>query len=253
MQKRMRQLDNPSGDPMFACFAQMRSASFRSGIIFGGSSSSHIRICNLLEQWIQSYPHDFAVRGTAGALTALVKAIIGKTYLLHYGAEFLPFLEQLPTLVDTDAAWAYKDDDGDDESSIDSGEEDDVETEEQSLLTTTTLVNEPEESNSTIVGETPRASIDLPANSVNRMRKPSLPLGSKSFLPSPQPPLGSGSNASALLGGPVSSPNNNPEITSKQLLRELLKVAHDVNQLDSNEIAEEITRLGAQLFLEIKV
>jgi hypothetical protein len=25
MQKRMRQLDNPSGDPMFACFAQMRS------------------------------------------------------------------------------------------------------------------------------------------------------------------------------------------------------------------------------------
>ena len=24
MQKRMRQLDNPSGDPMFACYAQMR-------------------------------------------------------------------------------------------------------------------------------------------------------------------------------------------------------------------------------------
>ena len=29
MQKRMRQLDNPCGDPMFACFAQMRFVLFK--------------------------------------------------------------------------------------------------------------------------------------------------------------------------------------------------------------------------------
>jgi hypothetical protein len=33
MQKRMRQLDKPSGDPMFACFAQMRSGAVTLSIL----------------------------------------------------------------------------------------------------------------------------------------------------------------------------------------------------------------------------
>ncbi|KAG2744218.1 ras GEF [Suillus brevipes Sb2] len=53
MQKRMRQLDNSTGDPMFASYAQMR-------------------ICNLLETWTQAYPQDFAVPGAPGALHALI-------------------------------------------------------------------------------------------------------------------------------------------------------------------------------------
>ena len=82
---------------MFARFAQMR-------------------ICHLLELWIGDDPHDFAVRGTAGALSALVKSIISKTYLLHYGSEFLPFLELLSSLFDKDVAWALKIDDNAEES-----------------------------------------------------------------------------------------------------------------------------------------
>jgi threonyl-tRNA synthetase len=65
-------------------------------------------ICRLLADWIHDYPHDFAVRDTAGALSALVKSIIAKTHLIHYGLEFLPFLEVLPNLVDQDTIWALK-------------------------------------------------------------------------------------------------------------------------------------------------
>jgi hypothetical protein len=73
------------------------------------SRFSHLfSICRLLADWIRDYPYDFAVRGTAGALSALVKSIIAKTYLIHYGLEFLPFLETLPNLVDKDASWALK-------------------------------------------------------------------------------------------------------------------------------------------------
>ncbi|KAL1738736.1 hypothetical protein HDZ31DRAFT_11016, partial [Schizophyllum fasciatum] len=95
MQKRMRDLDKPSGDPMFACFAQMR-------------------ICHLLETWIHDYPHDFAVKGSYGALNALVRSIVSKTYLLHYGSDFLPFVEQALTYQDTDSQWAKPVDDFDD-------------------------------------------------------------------------------------------------------------------------------------------
>ncbi|KAE9398927.1 hypothetical protein BT96DRAFT_711392 [Gymnopus androsaceus JB14] len=97
MQKRMLQLDNASSDLMFACFAQMK-------------------ICHLLEFWIRDYSCNFPVRGTAGALSALIKSIISKTYLLHYRSDFLPFLEVLLMLVDWDSSWALKVDDTANES-----------------------------------------------------------------------------------------------------------------------------------------
>ncbi|KAJ7597057.1 ras guanine nucleotide exchange factor domain-containing protein [Mycena floridula] len=201
MQKRMRQLDNPSGDPMFACFAQMR-------------------ICHLLELWIRDYPHDFAVRGTAGALSALIKSIISKTYLLHYGSDFLPFLELLPNLVDKDAAWALKVDDSADESDDSySLLEDDDDSLHKSEV-------EP-------VRHTPRKKA-LPVPVSSRERKPSLPLTAKTFLPSAN---GNGDHV---------------EINARQQIRELQRVASDLNLLDSEDIAQEITRIEVKLFLQIE-
>jgi hypothetical protein len=60
-----------------------------------------------LEAWIQDYPHDFAVGAAADALNALVKSIVTKTHLLHYGSDLLTFLEGRP-LQDKDATWALK-------------------------------------------------------------------------------------------------------------------------------------------------
>ncbi|PPQ64266.1 hypothetical protein CVT24_008404 [Panaeolus cyanescens] len=198
MQKRMRQLDNPTGDPMFACFAQMR-------------------ICHLLEIWIRDYSHDFSVKGTAGALNALIKSIISKTHLLHYGSEFLPFLEQLSSLVDQDAAWALKADISDNDS-------DDYEEEEEDARDHHVDLNE---QSTVTVDPPPSSTVAFPS----RERKPSLP-----------PPK-------ALLS---SHPNGTVTQDSKHYLRDLVKLASDVVAADSGEIAQEITRQGVRLFLAIK-
>ncbi|KAK0208341.1 ras guanine nucleotide exchange factor domain-containing protein [Desarmillaria ectypa] len=202
MQKRMRQLDSPSGDPMFACYAQMR-------------------ICHLLELWIRDYPYDFAVRGTAGALSALIKSIISKTYLLHYGSDFLPFLEVLPNLVDVDAAWALKVEDLADESDDSySLLDDDDESASKSEVDSTSNLNA---SSSTMKGK--------PATGF-RERKGSLPLSARALLPQ------------------INHVSEDP--TPKEQLKMLQRLAQEVNATDPEEIAQEITRLESKLFLQIR-
>ncbi|KAF5374764.1 hypothetical protein D9758_000275 [Tetrapyrgos nigripes] len=211
MQKRMRQLDNPSGDPMFACFAQMR-------------------ICNLLELWIRDYSYDFAVRGTAGALSALIKSIISKTYLLHYGSDFLPFLEVLPTLVDRDSAWALKVDDSADESDDSySLMEDDDDSIKSEVPTQTSITSH----------STGRDRTTSNLSATSRERKSSLPLSSKSLFPR------------SSLSGSSAEPDST-EFSSRQQLRELVKLSTEVNMLDPLEIAQEITRIEKKLFLDIQ-
>ncbi|KAG7099241.1 hypothetical protein E1B28_001104 [Marasmius oreades] len=206
MQKRMRQLDNPTGDPIFACFAQMR-------------------ICHLLELWIGDYPNDFAVRGTAGALSALIKSIISKTYLLHYGSDFLPFLELLPTLVDKDGAWALKFEDIAVESD-DSYDDDDESIKSETKHQVPTITPPKKMSN---------------ASAPNRERKSSLPLSAKSLFP-----------GSSTFGSNSSGDQDSMDFNTKQQLRELVRLANEVNMIDSEEIAQEITRIEKKLFLEIE-
>ena len=179
-----------------------------------------------METWIRDYPHDFAVKGTAGALNALIKSIISKTHLLHYGSEFLPFLEQLPSLVDQDSAWALKvvisDNDSDDYIPDD---EDDEETHTDD---TTKLE----------VGGGSAISVDSHKVAFpSRERKSSLPLP-KTMLSPPQP---NGINPHAYDQSP------------KQHIKDLAKLALTVQSTDSDEIAQEITRQGVKRFLEIKV
>ncbi|KAJ7615289.1 ras guanine nucleotide exchange factor domain-containing protein [Mycena polygramma] len=210
MQLRLRQLDQPSGDPMFACFAQMR-------------------ICHLLEQWIRDYPYDFKVRGTPSALSALFKSITSKTYLLHYGSDFLPFHELLPNLVDKDAAWAHKPDYPEDESDYDDDEKSAVLT----LSSTHSSESLPPSARSSVKAKPPP-----PIPSAFRERKGSLPLGNKLMTTQATPN-----------GVPQ---NEIPEVNHRSQLKDLLKLAADVNSTDSEEIAQEITRLEAQLFLDIE-
>lgn len=223
MQKRMRQFDNPSGDPMFAAFAQMRYILFYnipSLIIY---SLYTLRICNLLEQWIRDYPHDFSVKGAEGALRALVtKSITTKTYLLHYGSEFLPFLETLHEYTDLDSAWALKVDIPDETEDVYSLEEEDVLL-HSALYSTrkTTLVKMPN----------PISALPL-----SRERKSSLPH-----------PLLFASRTTLL---PTQDPS---EIPPKQQLRDLMKLAQEVMVLEPEEVAQEITRIEARLFLDIQV
>ncbi|KAG6851046.1 hypothetical protein H0H93_002938 [Arthromyces matolae] len=199
MQSRIRELDEKSsGDPMFACFAQMR-------------------ICHLLELWMRDYPHDFAVRGTASALSALITSIISKTHLLHYGSEFLPFLEILPTLADHDATWAVK---------IDTTDENDDIYEDDEVHPSQDLSSPP---------SPVRGQLDAAPPPSARDRKSSFPLSSM-LAPGPK----------------VNTAHHDGEISEKQQIKDLLKVSQEIQMLEPEEIAQEITRIEAKLFLDIK-
>ena len=176
-----------------------------------------------MADWIRDYPYDFAVRGTAGALSALVKSIIAKTYLIHYGLEFLPFLETLPNIVDKDASWALKVDSSTEES-------DD----------SYSMLDEEEERSASSVPESPvvPSTSARPASPTQvsgiRERKHSLPL-SRSTPKSATPY------------------NGEPEYSQKHILRELQRISAELFTLTSMDVAQEITRIQKGLFLNIRV
>jgi hypothetical protein len=187
------------------------------------------RICHLLELWIRDYPYDFAVRGTAGALSALVKSIIAKTHLLHYGSDFLPFLEVLPNLIDKDASWALKPEDIADESDDSYSPCDDDDD--------STTTNEVEQLHLNFSPTAKTRKSSLPDLASSRERKPTL------------------LDAKVLVTHTTSQPYSpdSPELPTKFFCKELIKIAQEVNATDSDEIAQEITKMEAKMFLEIEV
>ncbi|KAL1670370.1 ras guanine nucleotide exchange factor domain-containing protein [Schizophyllum commune] len=215
MQKRMRDLDKPSGDPMFACFAQMR-------------------ICHLLETWIHDYPHDFAVKGSYGALNALVRSIVSKTYLLHYGSDFLPFVEQALTYQDTDSQWAKPVDDFDDTEDEMSILEDEEEIATKSVTPSVDEPSEPARSTGSVELTRGAAASTSRTSPASRERKQSLPLTRSLMM-----------NSSSAGGQP-------DEEVPKHQIKELLKISQQLALIDSTEIAQEITRIEAKAFLEIE-
>ncbi|KAI0094911.1 ras guanine nucleotide exchange factor domain-containing protein [Irpex rosettiformis] len=214
MQKRMRSLDQANSDPMFACYAQMK-------------------ICWLLDHWISLYPSDFAVAGTTGALSALIKSIIGKTYLLHYGSVFIPFLETLPKLKDEDTSWALKveepKDDSDDASSV-----------ADAHVTTSGSPVSSRTSHSLHDSEQPAAPSPPPppTNNIPRGRKSSLPLHAKILMSSNSPTQSSHSSSS--------------ELTWSKKLKALSGFAAQFTDIDISSVAQEISRAQCRSFLEIK-
>jgi hypothetical protein len=170
-----------------------------------------------LEAWIQDYPHDFAVGAAADALNALVKSIVTKTHLLHYGSDLLPFLEGRP-LQDKDATWALKVDEptveGDEPYSFSEDDDDVVPSLEAS--TSQTRVSE-DASFTQLLGP-------------SRERKSSLPLSARS-------------------NGTTSEHVDNV----KEILKCLLSTSAKLSGFEPQHVAEEITRVGKFHFLRIEV
>ncbi|TFK89976.1 ras GEF [Polyporus arcularius HHB13444] len=218
MQKRMRSLDHPSGDPMFACYAQMR-------------------ICQLLDHWINLYPTDFAVSGASGALGALIKSILNKTYLLHYGAEFLPFLEMVSSLRDKDSSWGLK---VEDESSDNSSLSD----EEHSFLMDN-AVSQRSMSPTPIPADNASTGASGSQSGFARERKASLPLTAKALIavPASSAPFGH-------LSDPVSGTASG--MSAKVILRTLQTTSQALYACDPADIAQEMTRIQCQFFLRIE-
>jgi hypothetical protein len=174
------------------------------------------RICHLLEVWIQDYPHDFVVGAAADALNALIKSIVTKTHLLHYGSDLLPFLEGRP-LHDKDSAWAMKVDEPTSENDDDDDDDDDLIPIRESTSTQTQVSEEARS-----------ARPQLPSTIAER--KSSLPLIARS----------NGNTA-------------DQADSVKEVLKNLLITSAKLGNYEPFHVAEEITRVGKRLFLLIEV
>jgi hypothetical protein len=132
--------------------------------------------------------------------------------------------------VDKDAAWALKPDDIADES-------DDVyslcDDDDDGTLTNDVDPPEADEFSPTLAGNQA-----LPELGSLRDRKSSIPLGGRA-LASPQ------MTTTPSLDG--------FDMPLKQVCRDLVKVAQELNTYDSEEVAQEITRMEAKMFMEIEV
>ena len=176
------------------------------------------RVCQLLEVWIQDYPHDFAVGAAADALNALVKSIVTKTHLLHYGSDLLPFLEGRP-LQDKDFAWALQVD----EPTIESDEPYSFSEDDDDVVP-------PLEASSSQTRGSEDASSTQTLSS-GRERKSSLPISARS----------NGTATSEHVDG------------VKEILKILLSTSARLGGCEPQHVAEEITRVGKIHFLLIEV
>lgn len=225
MQRRLRFLDNETkSDPLFSAFGQLKWVSLIHE--FQLPSLMLCRICRLLQSWMVTYPTDFAVPGADGALSAILKFIMNKPYLIHLSSVYVPFLDKTPQLIDPSAGWAKEaeipGEDNEDRYTI-------TDLDERSVV---------EQQPSTV--EEARPSADLTESSQHsltvssRARTTSLPL--------------------SLITPPSTASRTSSESDSTaKLIRDLLRVSHHLDFCQVNDIAEELTAIELEMFLNIKV
>lgn len=150
----------------------------------------------------------------------MIKSILSKTHLLHYGSELLPFLEILPTLQDRDAAWALPPEVSEDED--DEPYEDD---DEARLPNVALGSNAPSSEPGPILNT---SQPHLPS----RERKPSYQLP-KSLTPY--------------------NLKYQADVSPSRFLRDLQKLANEVLVTEPLYIAEEITKMEEIMLLGLEV
>ncbi|GJJ09683.1 hypothetical protein Clacol_003907 [Clathrus columnatus] len=233
MQKRVRQLNKDHFDLLLGNYAQMRYIIIRTYLLAHTLNQLH-RICDLLEEWISTYPTDFATPGTHGAIVALVKQISSNPCTLHYGSDILPFLDELPRLKDLDSSWALPCEDP-----TASDESDTLLEDEMTSLPKNTS-QETFDSSAVHSSGKDTSSVQSRSKSSIRERKASLPLSTKS-LTSP-----TGNDSHRL------SSSRAPLTLSRNSLKDLIRLSSTLSTYDPEEIAQQITKMQSDLFLAIE-
>ena len=205
---------------------------FRDLIPIGAS-----RICNLLDQWVNDYPCDFATPGTTGALSALLKQMISHVHTAHYGSELLPFLEELPILRDEETSWSIKIEDTREES------DEEGDGDEEVIPPPST-----EEQDSDVRGDA-SGGRERKGSVAGSLRASGM-LGS-ALAQIPTTSTTSTNSARSLEESRLIGPDAKP--TSKPNYKELIRTANAVVNLEPSHLAQEITRVELELFWAIEV
>lgn len=208
----------------------MRYLSSQNSLSYNNPIGPSCRICDMLQGWIEDYPTDFATPGTAGAINALIKQISSNPCTLHYGSDILPFIEELPTLHDVDTSWSIQED-----SRGDSDE--DIEDEEDDAARKSIL-------NDSVTAAVANANLEVMSRPSTRERTGSLPFSARSI----SLPLSTTFSASS-----DSSSRTSGSMPKKNSLKDLVKLAVTVLNFDLSEIAQQITKIQSEIFLDIEV
>ena len=191
-------------------------------------------MCNFLEQWIASYPSDFAATGAYGALHAVVKHLLSYPHTISYGCEFQPFLDSLGSINDEDAVWALKSDDSisvESDVEADSTLDADLKTCDINEYSPVSIRPQPDR---IVVPETTSNPRPVP-----RDRRSSLPL-----------------SAMSLFKAPILAALHNEErnrLSMKEVVSRLQRTASVLSNYEADAIADEVTRRELELFLKIEV
>jgi hypothetical protein len=217
-----------------------------------------------LSQWKENYPTDFGAPGTFGALSALLKQIVSNVHLVHYASDLLPFLEEVPKLVDRETSWAKKDDIISDDS------------EEESLNgTDEEILPALDDDDETYVGKGKAFEKRTPSSSNPAPPPPQLPSDNRPYgtkasssapnvativntsppVPSIQSPKGisSPTGYSNELQESVITVDRPLHRSTRVNIRELRNTASCIIQTEPVHTAQEITRRMLALFKKIEV
>lgn len=251
MQKRMIELGKETRDPLLAKFAQMR-------------------ICNLLSQWKENYPHDFGAPGTFGALQALLKQVVSNVHLVHYASDLIPFLDDIPKLEDRESTWCKKEetvggDDSEDESA--NGTDDEIiprlEDDDETYVgrgggAFERRTRTPASSNPTAPqGRTLSAGPERPYHAAGSNSAPNVATSASNSVEGSNalPPLPNRSVASSTPGFQPESVFTYDRVvgrTARVNVKELQRISLAIISLETVHIAQEITRRMLVLFKRIE-
>lgn len=227
------------------------------------------RICNLLSQWKENYPNDFGAPGTFGALQALLKQVVSNVHLVHYASDLIPFLDEVPKLIDRESTWCKKEetvgaDDSEDESAdeTDDGYIPRLEDDEEAYVGRGGAAFErrtrtPASSNPVAPqGRQLPSGAERPYHAAGSNSAPNVATiastgsdqGSFASTPHPAMPIRAGFEPETVFthDRPV---GRNTRVNVKELQR----VAHAIMQMETLHVAQEITRRMLLLFKKIEV
>ncbi|KZW02160.1 ras GEF [Exidia glandulosa HHB12029] len=247
MQKRLRALGGAPSGVLLAKFAQMK-------------------ICSVLEYWIQNYDTDFATPGAASALRALLKQLVTHIHTAHYGSDLLPFLDAVLELHDRENAWYKPIEDAplgdDEENDYDDDPGSLLESEEHQPKRQPVGAKDADSNGITASATSSSLALGPPSAGPARERASSFPLQSgNAATPSGPAPTANGSTPSLRPSpgpGPttvvVPAPSAGLGISHmpRANLKELQRIGQLFQLYDTQHVAEEITRYMLAMFVKIE-
>jgi hypothetical protein len=271
--KRLIVLASETRDPTTARLAEMK---YVVNVIFHmhllNTEFCGYRIAGLIENWLYQYPNDFSGKPANSMFLDIIRLMMKRPHLAHYGSDLYPWASKVLNRRDSDVFWTVREDEQgygaeaeepEDEHSRRNRRQDGNDGVRVAVTTTTTVETDDEQellpSTSAVPSTPPRNHRSIRSSAFaakGRKHEPPTTTPLKGAKRSRSTPNFKPSYIENLLGASSSRRMMEPlppDASTKAILRELNKAADQILRAKAQEVAEEITRIHSVMFLAIKV